>query len=60
MLAVKKLSRYIRGSKELGIQYTKSKSTMLEGYSNSNYAKDRVGRVSILGSVFFLANGAVS
>jgi hypothetical protein len=60
MAAVKKLSRYIRSTMDLGIVFTKSDSPYLEGYSDSDFAKDRKDRISILGNVFFLAGGPIS
>jgi hypothetical protein len=60
MSALKKLGRYIRSSKELGIMYTKGSHQTLEGYSDSDFAMDRTDRVSILGNVFKLSGGPVS
>jgi len=60
MAAVKKLGKYIRGSKDLGIVFQQSGQPCLEGFSDSDYANDKVTRTSILGNVFFLAGGPVS
>lgn len=58
--ALKKLGRYVRSSKDLGILYTKQGNKTLEGYSDSDFAMDKTDRVSILGNVFTLAGGPVS
>jgi hypothetical protein len=60
MAALKKLSRYIRTSQDLGICFSRNGNSTLEGYSDSDYAMDKTDRISILGSVFFLAGGPVS
>lgn len=60
MSALKTMSRYIRSSQDLGILYSKRGNKHLEGYSDSDYAMDKIDRVSILGNVFFLAGGPIS
>lgn len=42
--ALKKLSRYIRSSKDLGILYTRGNYQTLEGYSDSDFAMDRTDK----------------
>ena len=60
MSAFKKLSRYIRSSQDLGICFSRNGNSTLEGFLDSDYAMDKLDRVSILGNVFFLAGGPVS
>ena len=40
MKAVKHLIRYIKGTKNYGIQYTKGKNATMIGYSDSSYGVD--------------------
>jgi hypothetical protein len=60
MSALKTMSRYVRSSQELGIQYSREGTGTLVGYSDSDYAMDKINRISILGNVFFLAGGPIS
>ena len=53
---VKKVLRYLQGTKGLMLTYRKSESLQLVGYSDSNYAGD--DRKSTLGYVFTLAKGS--
>lgn len=53
---VKKIFKYLKGTKDYGLCYTPSKSN-LEGYSDADYAKDTSTRRSLTGYVF-IKNGA--
>ena len=59
---MKRVFRYLSGTKTLGIQYDGSKSTevSITGYSDSDYAGDPTTRKSTSGYVFLLADGAIS
>ena len=58
--ALKALLRYVRSIVNLGIVYNASGSSDLIGYSDSDYALDRLDRKSILGYCFMLGEGPVS
>ena len=55
---VKKVLRYLQGTKDLMMTYRRSDSLHIVGYSNSDYAGD--DRKSTSGYVFTLAVGAIS
>jgi hypothetical protein len=58
--ALKKLSKYVRSSVQLGITFRRDGNKTLEGYSDSDFAIDKSDRMSILRNVFMLAGGPVS
>lgn len=58
--ALKKLGRYCRSSRNLGICFSQTGGPYIEGYSDSDYAMDKADRVSILGNVFMLAGAPIS
>ncbi len=58
--ALKKLLRYIRSTIDLGITYGTSGSMELVGYSDSDYASERLDRKSILAYIYMLGGGPVS
>jgi hypothetical protein len=58
--ALKKLSKYVRSSVQLGITFRRDRNKTLEGYSDSNSVIDKSDRMSILRNVFILAGGLVS
>lgn len=58
--ALKKLSKYLRSSMDLGITFSAQGNTTIEGYSDSDYAMDKADRTSILGYVFMLGGAPVS
>lgn len=60
MGAVKRVLRYVKGTINLGMHYRKSGSSILEAYSDSDYAGDLDTRKSTSGYVFFLSNAAIS
>jgi hypothetical protein len=55
---VKKVLRYLQGTKDLMLTYRRSDSLKILGYSDSDYAGD--DRKSTSGYVFTLAKGAIS
>jgi hypothetical protein len=57
---VKKALRYVQGTKDLILTYRRSKSLVIEGYSDSDFAGDKDDRKSTSGYVFTLAGGAIS
>ena len=58
----KRILRYLKGSKELGITYSlKSNSNnYIRGYYDSNYVGDIPTSKSTSGYIFYLANGPIS
>jgi hypothetical protein len=55
---IKKVLRYLQGTKDLMLTYRKTESLHIVGYSDSDYAGD--DRKSTSGYVFTLAGGAIS
>ena len=55
---VKKVLRYLQGTKGLMLTYRRSDSLHIEGYTDSDYAGDE--RKSTSGYIFTLAGGAIS
>jgi hypothetical protein len=55
---VKKVLRYLQGTKGLMLTYKRSDSLQIEGYSDSNFTGD--DRKSTSGYIFTLAGGAIS
>jgi hypothetical protein len=56
----KKILRYLKGSKELGITYQANTDLYIKGYCDSDYAGDIPTAKSTSGYIFFLANGPIS
>src|SRR5690606_38963756 len=57
---VNKIFRYLKGTSNFKITYTKSKHPKLEGYSDSDWAGDQEERKSTSGYLFKLAGAAIS
>lgn len=57
--AVKRILRYLKGTKEFGITYSKTGGNLI-GYSDSDFAGDTGSRKSTTGFVFLNGNGAIS
>jgi hypothetical protein len=55
---VKKVLRYLQGTKGLMLTYRRSDSIQIEGYSDSDYAGEE--RKSTSGYIFTLAGGTIS
>ena len=58
--AVKRIIRYVAGTCDLGIWYTKDTNTNLVGFSDSDWAGDVDDRKSTSGGCFYLGNNLVS
>lgn len=58
--AAKRVLRYLKGTCELGILYSKRGEDKLIAYTDSDYAADLNDRKSTSGYVFMLNSGAVS
>ena len=59
--AVKRIFRYLNGTKDLGIIYRSGGSnSCLVGFSDANYDKDLETRRSVTGYAFFLTDGIVT
>ena len=58
--AVKYLIRYLIGTREWGIQYTKSGSTSLLGYSDADHATDKDDRKSFSGTLIMYGNAPIT
>lgn len=57
--AVKRILRYLKGTTDLKLNYTKDKN-YLTGYSDSDWASDPTDRRSTTGYIFKLSGGAIS
>ena len=55
----KRVLRYLKGTKDQGVTYTKSGSSYISGYCDADYAGDTMAK-STLGWIFFLARGPIS
>ncbi len=58
-IVVKRIFRYISGTKNYGILYDGNRTLITEGFSNADWAGCRVTRKSTSGIVFLVAGGAV-
>ncbi|XP_073025191.1 uncharacterized protein [Primulina eburnea] len=58
--AVKRILRYISGTFDLGLWYTKEKNTNLVGFSDADWAGNLDDRKSTTGGCFYLGNNLVS
>ena len=58
-MAVKRIIRYLKGTRNYGLYYTKDKSVM-SGYSDADWAGDNEDRRSTSGYVFVMCGAAVS
>ncbi len=57
--AVKRVFRYINGTKDFGILYNGNKPLITEGFADADWAGCRVTRKSTSGIVFLIAGGVV-
>jgi hypothetical protein len=57
---VKKVLRYVQGTKDLMLTYRRSESLEIKGYSDADYAGHKDDRKSMSGYVFTLAGGSIS
>ncbi|XP_073281948.1 secreted RxLR effector protein 161-like [Primulina huaijiensis] len=58
--AVKRILRYIAGTVDLGLWYTKETNTNLVGFSDADWAGNLDNRKSTTGGCFYLGNNLVS
>ena len=58
--AVKRIMRYLRGTQNYGILYTRDCATDVEGYSDADWAGDVNDQKSTSGYVFTISGPAVS
>lgn len=58
--AVKRVYRYIKGTKDMGIQFGPSTSSIIIGYSDSDWAGCTESRKSTEAYVFMMTGGAIS
>ena len=59
-MALKRILRYLNGSKDLGIVYSKNANENLKGYSDADWAGDSIDRRSTSGYIFCMNGGPVS
>ena len=59
-LAIKRIFKYLEGTQELGLWYSKSSSFELTAYSDSDFAGCRLGRKSTSGTCHFLGENLIS
>jgi hypothetical protein len=57
---VKRILRYLKGTKTLKLSYTSTNPTSLIGYSDASFADDKITRRSTGGYLFKMSNGAIS
>lgn len=60
VMAVKRLLRYLQGTKDLKLIYTKDGNASITGYCDADWASDVHDRKSCTGYIFLLQGGAVS
>ncbi len=58
--AVKRIFRYLNGTVNLGLVYSKDKEQECQGYSDADWAGDLGDRKSTSGYIFKLSGGAIS
>ena len=59
-IAVKRIFRYLQGTRKTGIIYKKGGSNILSGFSDASYAPEASDRKSTSGYVFTMNGGAIS
>ena len=59
-IAAKRVLRYVRGTSDYGLLYTRSSDPILSGYTDSDWVDSVDDRKSIVGYVFSLGSGAVT
>ena len=60
LIAVKRIIRYINGTPEYGLWYSKDSHDCLAGYSDADWARSVNDQKSTLGRCFYLENNLVS
>ena len=59
-IAAKRVLRYVRGTLDYGLLYTRSSDPTLSGYIDSDWAGSVDDRKSTTGYVFSLGSGAIT
>ncbi|XP_019089082.1 PREDICTED: uncharacterized protein LOC109127931 [Camelina sativa] len=60
LLAVKKIIKYVKGTMNFGISFTKDTNTSLSGYCDADWAGSVDDRRSTSGGCFFMGNNLIS
>ena len=60
LIAVKRIIRYINGTPNYGLWYSKDSNACLTGYSDADWAGSVDDQKSTLGGYFYLGNNLVS
>ena len=60
LTVVKRIIRYVNGTPDYGLWYSKDFNTCLVGYSDADWARSVDDRKSTLGGYFYLGNNLVS
>ncbi|XP_070035704.1 secreted RxLR effector protein 161-like [Nicotiana tomentosiformis] len=60
LYAVKRIIRYLIGTSKLGLWYDRSNNFSLKGFSNADFAGDKIDRKSTSGTCQLLGNALVS
>ncbi|KAJ8709663.1 hypothetical protein PYW08_009667 [Mythimna loreyi] len=58
--AVKRVLRYLKGTKDMKLTYTKDGESVMKGFCDADWASDTIDRKSCTGYVFISQGGAVS
>jgi hypothetical protein len=58
--AVKRIIRYIAGTRTYGILYSQEKGEMVTGYTDADYGRDLDDRISTSGCEFLCSSGSIS
>jgi hypothetical protein len=58
--AAKTVLRYLKGTPTLGLEYMAHSDCIIEGFTDSDYAGDRVDRKSTTGTAFFMDKSLIS
>lgn len=58
--AVKRVFKYLKGTKDYGITYYKNASRFISGYCDADYAGDLISAKSTTGYIILLAGGIIS
>src|SRR5207237_4873241 len=58
--AGKEVLRYLNGTQDYGLMYKRNNSFVVRGYTDSDYAGDKLDRKSTTGYAFYVNDGLVS
>ena len=59
-IAVKRVFKYLKGTKDYGITYYKNVSRFISGYCDADYTSDLLSAKSTTGYIILLARGIIS